>query len=113
PSLGRRLRPPSSSRISPRWVGVAVVVTLVVPAIATAASSQIQPPSPPAVVQDLGSSALLTPVDAGIHLEAHPHGPLHVLPRTVDSSWRANVLFRAYRQARTQRRPPFSTAPQL
>src|SRR5262249_18175811 len=97
PSLGRRLGPPSSSRISPWWVGVAVVVTLVVPAIATAASSQIQPPSPPAVVQDV-PSAILTPVDPGIRLEAHPRGAVNVLRWTVDSSWRANVFYRVYRK---------------
>jgi hypothetical protein len=79
-------------------VGAVFVVTLVVPAIATAASSQIQPPSPPAVVQDLGSSALLTPVDAGIHLEARPRGPVNVLHWTVDSSWHANVFYRVYRK---------------
>jgi hypothetical protein len=97
PSLGRRLRPPTSSRISPTWVGVAIVVTLVVPALATAAASQIQPPSPPAIVQDLGSSTILTPVDPAIQLEARPQGSANVLHWTVDD-WRADVFYRVYRK---------------
>jgi len=69
-----------------------------VPAAATAASSQIQPPSPPALVQDLGSSAILTPVDTGIQLEVQPVGRSNVLRWTVDGSWRADVFYRVYRK---------------
>ncbi len=98
PSLGGRLKPPTSSRISPTWVGVAIVVTLIVPALATAAASQIQPPSPPALVQDLGSSTILTPVDTGIHLEVRPAGSSNVLHWTVDGSWHAKVFYRVYRK---------------
>ena len=98
PSLGGRLRPPASSRISPRWVGGAIVVTLVVPALATAAASQIQPPSPPAIVQDLGSSTILTPVDPAIHLEVRAQGAANVLRWTVDGAWRADVFYRVYRK---------------
>ena len=98
PSLGRRTLPPASSRISPRWVAAAAVVTLVVPALATAASSQIQPPSPPAVVQDLGSSTILTPVDPDIHLEVQPVGAANVLHWSAGSSWHANVFYRVYRK---------------
>jgi hypothetical protein len=98
PSLGRRALPPASSRISPRWVAAGAFVTLVVPALATAASSQIQPPSPPAVVQDLGSSTILTPVDPAIHLEVHPVGAANVLRWSAGSSWHANVFYRVYRK---------------
>ena len=95
--LGRRLETPAHSRIAPRWVVVAVVVTLLVPALATAASSQLQPPSPPALVQDLGSSTILTPIDTGITLEVTPEGTGNALRWTVDGSWRANVFYRVYR----------------
>jgi hypothetical protein len=98
PSLGRRLLPPVSSRISPRWVALAVALTLLLPALATAASSQIQPPSPPAVVQDLGSSTILTPVDAAIHLEVQPVTGANVLRWSAGSSWHANVFYRVYRK---------------
>jgi hypothetical protein len=97
-SLGPRSDPPQSSRISPRWVAITAVLTLVVPAAATAASSQIRPPSPPALVQDLGSSAILTPVDTGIQLEVQPVGRSNVLRWTVDGSWRADVFYRVYRK---------------
>jgi hypothetical protein len=98
PSLGRRMLPPGTSRVARRWVAVAVVVTLVVPALATAASSQIQPPSPPALVQDI-PSAILTPVDENIRLEATPRGSTNVLHWTEGASWRANVFYRVYRKA--------------
>jgi hypothetical protein len=74
------------------------VVTLVVPALATAAASQIQPPSPPAIVQDLGSSTILTPVDPAIHLEVRAQGAANVLRWTVDGAWRADVFYRVYRK---------------
>jgi hypothetical protein len=95
--LGRRLETPAHSRIAPRWVVVAVVVTLVVPALATAASSQLQPPSPPALVQDLGSSTILTPIDPGISVEAAPEGSGNALRWSSDASWRAKVFYRVYR----------------
>src|SRR5207344_1739926 len=50
--LGARLRQPTVTSVRLRWTAVVVALTVVVPAVATAASSPIEPPSPPALVQE-------------------------------------------------------------
>jgi hypothetical protein len=95
--LGERLSPPASSPVRLRWALVALVLSTAVPAAATAASSKLEPPDPPAVVQFFEEAAtILTPVDESIELRVE---------RSVDGnrlswsapSWRARVFYRVYR----------------
>jgi hypothetical protein len=96
--LGERLSPPTSSPLRSRWIAMLAVVTVLVPAIATAAATPIEPPSPPALVQDLGTSTILTPVDESIEVEtAADAAGGTVITWTVADDWRANVFYRLYR----------------
>ena len=66
PTAARRLGDGLAPRPLPgsaRWVGVVAVVTVLIPVVATAAASQLEPPSPPALVQEAGTATILTPVD--------------------------------------------------
>jgi hypothetical protein len=94
--LGRRLDPPVPSRIALRWVVVAVATTVLVPAIATAASSPIEPPAPPALVQVVGTATILTPVDESIELDVETSGEGNLLT-WEDDGWNADVFYRVYR----------------
>ena len=94
--LGRRLDPPVPSRIALRWVVVAVATTVLVPAIATAASSPIEPPAPPALVQVVGTATILTPVDESIELDVVTSGEGNLLT-WEDDGWNADVFYRVYR----------------
>jgi hypothetical protein len=96
--LGPRLAPPPlGSRIAWRWVVLAVATTVLVPAIATAATQPIEPPSPPALTQYAGQATILTPVDEGIALEVSSKAGANVLRWTVDTDWRADVFYRVFR----------------
>ena len=95
--LGGRLAPPTEPRISRRWIVVVSIATVLVPAAATVASSPIQPPSPPALVQDSGTATILTPIDAFIALAATPTEAGTQLAWTVPDTWRADVFYRVYR----------------
>lgn len=96
--LGGRLDPPVPSRIALRWVVFVAVATVLVPAIATAASSPIQPPAPPALVQVVGTATILTPVDDSIDLVGEPGVQGNVLT-WEDDGWNADVFYRVYRSS--------------
>ena len=95
--LGERLAPPTEPRISRRWIGVVAIATVLVPAAATVASSPIEPPAPPALVQESGTATILTPVDTSIALAATPTEAGTQLAWTVPDAWRADVFYRVYR----------------
>jgi hypothetical protein len=96
--LGERLAAPSSPPVALRWVVVVAVGTVLVPAVATAVSSPIEPPSPPVVVQEVGTATILTPVDESIEVAAQlsPDGSTSVT-WSEQSDWRADVFYRVYR----------------
>jgi len=95
--LGRRLDPPSTPRVRQRWLAVAATAFVLLPAAATAASSQLRPPDPPALVQDTGSAFILTPVDDAVSLTVVRAGKANKLTWTVDGAWRGNVFYKVYR----------------
>ena len=47
--LGRHRNPPDDRPVRPRWVALALVLTLLLPAAATAAASRVSPPTPAVV----------------------------------------------------------------
>jgi hypothetical protein len=96
--LETRLTPPSDHSVRTRWVVVALVLMVLLPAAATAASSRIEPPTP-AVVPTGPNGGVLTPVDTSIELKAEKVGKAQRLSWT-DGPWRANVFYRVYRSTR-------------
>jgi len=96
--LETRLTPPSDHSVRTRWVVVALVLTVLLPAAATAASSRIEPPTP-ALVPTGPNGGVLTPVDTSIELKAEKVGKAQRLSWT-DGPWRANVFYRVYRSTR-------------
>jgi len=96
--LGARLIPPADHSVRTRWVVVALVLTVFLPAAATAASSRIAPPTP-AIVPATPSGEILTPVDTSIALTTDRVGRAQRLSWT-DGPWRANVFYRVYRSTR-------------
>ena len=95
--LGDRLRAPPSRPVRLRWLVAAFVLTVVAPVAATAASSRLAPPDPPAVVQHFDEAAtILTPVDEGIVLRVESLGERQRLTWTAPA-WRASVFYRVYR----------------
>jgi hypothetical protein len=93
--LGDRVDPPPWRAVRPRWVAVATVVTVVVPAVATAASSRIEPPTP-TVVQEFPSGNILTPVDSSIHVRVERAATGERISWTT-RSWHARVFYKVYR----------------
>jgi hypothetical protein len=93
--LGERLRAPASRPVTRRWIAVAAVVSLLLPATVIAASSPLEGPEL-ALTQDDGGNFILTPVDASIEirLERVPQGRLLTWD---DGPWRADVFYRVYR----------------
>jgi hypothetical protein len=95
--LGARVDPPRRQPVRARWIAVVAVLTIAIPVAATAASEQLQPPSPDAIVQAPGTATILTPVDEGIELETERVGDGQRLTWSSASDWRANVFYRVYR----------------
>jgi hypothetical protein len=96
--LGPRLAAPAHRSLRTRWVVVAFVLTILVPAGATAASSRIAPPTP-AIVPITASGNILTPVDTGIDVMTERVGKALRLS-WKDGPWRAGVFYRVYRSTR-------------
>jgi hypothetical protein len=95
--LGERLRPPTSTPVRLRWTVVALVVTVAVPAVATAASSKLAPPDPPAIVQFFAEDAtILTPVDDDVVLRVERSGGTNRLTWSTPN-WRARVFYSVLR----------------
>lgn len=93
--LGPRRDPPPERPVRTRWVVVALVLTLLVPAAATAASSRVSPPTP-AIVPWVPSGEILTPVDTSIAVTTTPVGDGLRLSWS-GGPWRAEVFYRVYR----------------
>lgn len=98
--LGRRLTPPADHAVRVRWVVVALVLTIVVPAAATAASSRIAPPTP-AIVPATPSGEILTPVDTSIALTTERVADGLRLSWS-ERPWRADVFYRVYQSTRPE-----------
>jgi hypothetical protein len=93
--LGPRRDPPVDRPVRPRWAVLALVLTLLLPAAATAASSRVSPPTP-AIVPWIPSGEILTPVDTSITVTSEPVSDGLRLTWT-DELWRADVFYRVYR----------------
>jgi hypothetical protein len=93
--LGPRRDPPGDRPVRARWVVVAIVLTLLVPAAATAASTLVDPPTP-AIVPYVPSGDILTPVDTDIEVTTEPVGEGLRLSWS-DGPWGADVFYRVYR----------------
>jgi hypothetical protein len=96
--LGPRLAPPSDTAVQARWVVVALVLTILVPAAATAASSRVSPPTP-AIVPITASGNILTPVDKGIDVTTESDRKALRLTWS-DGPWNARVFYRIYQSTR-------------
>jgi hypothetical protein len=96
--LGDRASSPVTRSVAPRWVVLTVVLTAAIPAVATAAASRIEPPTP-AVVQESPTGNILTPVDEGIHVTTERTDGGRKVTWTT-GSWRADVFYRVYRTDR-------------
>jgi hypothetical protein len=90
------VRPPLTRPIAPRWVVVAAVVTVALPATAIAASSPLQDGSR-AIFQDDVENFILTPVDEEIELQVERADAGRRLTWTAPSL-RTNVFYRVYRK---------------
>jgi hypothetical protein len=93
--IGERLRAPASRPVSPRWVAVAAVLSLLVPATVIAASSPLDGPEL-ALTQDDAGNFILTSVDTSVALRAE-RTPGGVRLTWEDDIARANVFYRVYR----------------
>jgi len=98
--LGDRVQPAATTPVTIRWIGVAVAVAVVLPAVAIAASSPLDKPRAQAktVVQGgFEDGNILTPVDGGVRLTVRQEGTARRLDWTGGGSWRADVFYRVYR----------------
>jgi len=93
--LGDRLRPPVAAALRARWIAVAAVVTVLVPAAALAASSPTDSPER-GVFQDDVENFILTSVDDGVELTATRAGSSVELSWT-SGPWRGDVFYRVFR----------------
>jgi hypothetical protein len=96
--LGARGAPPADRPVRRRWVAAALVLTILLPAGATAASSRITPPTP-AIVPNIPSGNMLTPIDKNIVLTARRVGKAQQLS-WKDGHWGAKVFYRVFRSTR-------------
>jgi hypothetical protein len=97
--LGERVAPVASGRVSTRWIFVAVLVTVLLPGVAIAASSPLSltQADDKTVVQDFESGNILTPVDDGLRLIVRSDGTTRHLSWTPGGPWQADVFYRVYR----------------
>jgi hypothetical protein len=93
--LGERVRPPSSPPVARRWIAVAAVLTVALPAVAIAASSPLEGASR-ALTQDDAGNFILTSVDDGVTLRVERGAEGNRLTWD-DGPWRADVFYRVYR----------------
>jgi hypothetical protein len=95
--LAPRLRAPTVRPLRLRWVALAAVLVVLVPAAVTVAATPVDDPTN-AVYQDDQGNTILTAVDRDIEVTAE-RVPEGVLLRWDDhESWRANVFYRVYRK---------------
>ena len=97
---GDRVRPITTPALRVRWLVVAAILSLAVPATMIAAASPLEPPPTKAVVQDFESGNILTPVVDDVEVTLTPEGDGKRLTWTAGGPWRANVFYRVYRTDR-------------
>lgn len=93
--LGDRLLAPPARPVAPRWVAIAAVLSLVVPATVIAASAPLAGPSD-ALTQDDAGNFILTSVDESVELRVERGQDGNRLTWN-DGPWRAGVFYRVYR----------------
>jgi hypothetical protein len=91
------VQPATAPPLAVRWLAVAAVLTIAVPAAAIAASTPLEPPPPKAVVQEFPGGNILTPVDDGVKAETTRVGNAQRLTWSSGGPWRADVFYRVYR----------------
>ena len=94
--LGSRLAPPRTAPVHLRWIVIAVVVVVAVPALATAASDPMTIPTPAIAQQTPTETTILTPVDDDLDLQAQRDGA-DVRLTWSGRSWRSDVFYRVFR----------------
>lgn len=94
--LGPRLTPSADHSVRARWVVLALALTILLPAAATAASSRVAPPTP-AILPLSASGEILTPVDAGVAVTTERAAGSTLRLSWKDGPWRARVFYRVYR----------------
>jgi hypothetical protein len=97
--LGDRMQPPKTAAIAPRWIVVAAIACVALPAAALAASSPAEPPTPALLQAAPGSegSDILAPIDESVALRIEREGAATRLSWSDDANWRGNVFYRVYR----------------
>ena len=97
--LGDRMEAPQAPTIAPRWIIVAAIALVALPAAALAASSPADPPTPGLFLGAPGGegSDILAPVDESVALEAERDGTATRLTWSDDANWRGNVFYRVFR----------------
>jgi len=97
--LGDRMQPPQAQAIAPRWIVVAAIASVALPAAALAASSAAEPPTPAIFQGEPGGegSDILAPVDESVTVRVEREGTATRLTWEDDANWRADVFYRVYR----------------
>ncbi|MGH3135642.1 MAG: hypothetical protein ACRDPV_04005 [Gaiellaceae bacterium] len=97
--LGDRLAAPHAQAIAPRWIVVAAIASVVLPAVALAASSPAEAPTPAIFQGEPGGegSDILAPVDESLVLTVERSGTAARLTWSDDANWRGDVFYRVYR----------------
>ncbi len=97
--LGDRMRPPQTPAIAPRWIVVAAVFCVALPAAALAASSPADLPTPAVFQGEPGGegSDILAPVDESVSLRVERKGTAADLTWSDSANWRGDVFYRVYR----------------
>ena len=93
------MQPPITPAIAPRWIVVAAIACVALPAAALAASSPAEPPTPALLQTGPGGegSDILAPVDESVSLRVERVGLATRLTWKDDANWRARVFYRVYR----------------
>ena len=94
--LGDRIRPTAIGPVAWRWVVVAAVLTVAIPAAVITASSPSTRPER-AVFQDDVGNFIMTPIAENVRLEAERTDDGQSLSWTSGGPWRADVFYRIYR----------------
>ena len=96
--LGARVEPVATRTVTPRWIAVAAVATVLVPGVADrGVLGARQDASSRRSSQDFESGNILTPVDDGLRLDVRQDGTARRLTWTDGGPWRADVFYRVYR----------------
>lgn len=98
--LGDRLIPTSASAVAPRWIAVAAVVCIALPAAALAASSPAELPTQAIFQGEPGGgegSDILAPIDQSVVLRVERADGGARLAWSDDSNWRGDIFYRIYR----------------